>query len=515
MSLLKNLSIRQFAADRRANVAMIFALSALVLVGLTGMGIDYYTALSAKAQLDMAADAASIGAINTIKNYMQANSSLSATTAFANATPLAQNQAQEIFTVNAGKNFQIANLPTPTITRSGQTITSTVSYTAASPAAFGPLVSVHNININGSSTASLKLPTYIDFYLLLDVSGSMGLPSDASGQTSLASLNPDNNNQNPLGTNANFCAFACHFTQNMCTQYVHSTNSVNSNLACQGFSIAATNNITLRASAVGQAVQAVLTTAQTTEAGNQLNNQFRVGIFPFVVNMDTFQALSTNLSSEISAISALGNSNGQGLANLLDTGTASNNGMALGSGGTHIDNALTSINSTITSVGDGSSSTSTQPFVFLVTDGAQNFQVFTPSSSSWSTTYTPSYPSAINVSGNSSPYFFDTSSPTSPNWPTLCSQIKQRNITISILYLPYVPINPPSTFASDEDYKVNWIIPSTNPPATTPAAPTSIPAILQACASPGFFFTANSAADINTAMQAMFAQAVASAHLTH
>jgi hypothetical protein len=91
--------------------------------------------------------------------------------------------------------------------------------------------------------------------------------------------------------------------------------------------------------------------------------------------------------------------------------------------------------------------------------------------------------------------------------------LKNRGITISILYLPYVPIKPASTFAGWEDYKVNWVIPS--PDLTMSPPMSTIPQILQACASPGFFFTANSAADITTAMQAMFAQSVASAHLTH
>jgi Flp pilus assembly protein TadG len=510
-----------FFKDKSANVAMLFGISALVLIGVTGLGVDYYTAISSKAQLDLAADAASIQAITYVKNYMQANATIPAATAFATAQPLAQAQAQTAFTVNAGKNARLLTSSVFTVARSGQTITASVDYTANSPNAFGPLFGVRNINVTGKSASSLTLPKYVDFYLLLDVSGSMGLPADASGQTLLASLNPDNNNQNPNNQNTNFCAFACHFSGNACTQWVAKTRSVNSSIACQGFSLAASNNITLRAAAVGQAVQAVLTTAQNTETGNGLSNQFRVGIFPFIVNMDVFYPptsdpnypISKNLASANTTIANLGGGNGQGLANLLDIGTSKDNGLSLGSGGTHIDNALTSINSTITSVGDGSSTSSTQPFVFLVTDGAQNFQ--TQSSGSWSTTYTPSYPSSINVSGNSSPYFFDTTSPSSPNWPTLCTQLKNRNITIAVLYLPYVPINPPSTFASDEDYKVNWIIPATNLPQPSPAPPTTIPAILQACASPGFFFTANSTADINNAMQTMFAQAVASAHLTH
>ena len=50
----------------------------------------------------------------------------------------------------------------------------------------------------------------------------------------------------------------------------------------------------------------------------------------------------------------------------------------LGSGGTHIDTALTSVNGLISggtgTVGDGSTPTTPQPYVFLVTDGAQDNQ---------------------------------------------------------------------------------------------------------------------------------------------
>jgi hypothetical protein len=76
-------------------------------------------------------------------------------------------------------------------------------------------------------------------------------------------------------------------------------------------------------------------------------------------------------------------------------------------------------------------------------------------------------------------------------------------VTVAILYIPYQPIYAPNaSFAGNEDGKVSAVIPY-------------IPADLQSCASPGFFFTANSDADINNAMQAMFAQALRAARLTN
>ena len=53
-------------------------------------------------------------------------------------------------------------------------------------------VGFKNITITGTSTASYKFPTYINFYLMLDVSGSMSFPSTTAEQARLMAVNPDN-----------------------------------------------------------------------------------------------------------------------------------------------------------------------------------------------------------------------------------------------------------------------------------------------------------------------------------
>jgi hypothetical protein len=79
--------------------------------------------------------------------------------------------------------------------------------------------------------------------------------------------------------------------------------------------------------------------------------------------------------------------------------------------------------------------------------------------------------------------------------------MKNRGITIAVLYIPYETIQNATTFASSEDIYANSNIPN-------------IPAALEACASPNFFYTANSPTDINNALIAMFDQAVSTAHLS-
>ena len=79
----------------------------------------------------------------------------------------------------------------------------------AGPHVLHGAIGYNNIAISGTSTSSYKLPTYIDFYLMIDVSGSMSFPSTASEQARLQAVNPDNmtgSNGYPKG-----CTFACHF----------------------------------------------------------------------------------------------------------------------------------------------------------------------------------------------------------------------------------------------------------------------------------------------------------------
>ena len=129
-------------------------------------------------------------------------------------------------------------------------------------------------------------------------------------------------------------------------------------------------------------------------------------------------------------------------------------------------------------VGDGSSSTKTKPFVFLLTDGAQNFQTCCSFSGSNSAT--------VMASGTSSP----------------CQALKSRGITVAVLYIPYEPIQNPTTIYSNEDGVANANIPF-------------IPPSLTSCASPNFFFQATSTTQIAAALAAMFNQALVTAHLTN
>src|SRR4029077_19852969 len=137
-----------------------------------------------------------------------------------------------------------------------------------------------------------------------------------------------------------------------------------------------TSCIQLRADAVGYAVTTLLSTAAAAE---QVASQYQVGLFPFIQYLygctsvtpcsasSAYFPLTTNLTATGSGSIKQAAAN---LASLLDTGANSN----LGSGGTHFENALASMNSAITSVGTGAGSNNALPYVFIITDGSEDYQ---------------------------------------------------------------------------------------------------------------------------------------------
>src|SRR5882724_6670636 len=73
---------------------------------------------------------------------------------------------------------------------------------------------------------------YLDFYVTLDVSGSMGLPSTPNEALRMQAINPDNYRQYPTG-----CTLACHFApqNSACTDT--GTQGYPTNGYCLGYAI--------------------------------------------------------------------------------------------------------------------------------------------------------------------------------------------------------------------------------------------------------------------------------------
>jgi Flp pilus assembly protein TadG len=499
--------IGRFRRDKSGNVAVIFVIALLPLLAAVGSAIDYSLATRMRSKLQSAADAASVASISqkspgfTAAAAMTGDGSVVAGVADAN----------KVFDGNMSGVTGYTNLTrTSTVTKTGIKLTSNVQFSADVPVTFMQVMGHTKMTVTGTSAASGSLPPYLDFYLMLDVSGSMGLASTPGEQTRLAAVNPDDLGNYPTG-----CAFACHFsTQDVCYNNVQKYPTNNrclgypvSRLSQSGFAQLLQQNsnklpnsmlpglpnslysavtsvsscptpntdacIQLRADAVGYAVTELFKTANNS---SKVTNQFRIGLYPFIRYLYAYFPLTSSINGSATNSGTI-NYAAANLASLLDTNMNAN----LGSGGTHFENAFPTMSNLIPTVGNGNASTNTQPFVFLVTDGAQNYQV-----------------KGINAGGWSG-----SNHATTLNATTHCKPLKDRGITISVLYIPYQPISPPNpTFAGGQDLYANANIPN-------------IPPSLQACASPGFFFTANAPADITTALNAMFSTALKSAQITN
>jgi len=549
--------IGRFHQNRRGNVAIIFAFATIPLVSAIGSAVDLSLATRMQAKLQSAADAATVASLSQKSlGYIAATQMTGDGTITAGVT-----DANNVFDGNMSTIGGYTNLQrTSTVTKAGIKLTSNVTFHADVPVTFMKVIGLQTLTVRGSSTSTASLPPYLDFYLTLDVSGSMGLPSTPAEAVRMQTISPDNWVQYRTG-----CTLACHFapqnsackdppvtppaappanpatnsnytqqynTNNYCMGYVYSrlsqtalanlinqasTPSVpkqvpglpdamlpNLNTAVDGspnsllagntnslpYSLAAATScptdgtdacIQLRLDAVGYAVNQLLATANAREV---ITNQFRIGLYPFIRYLNSnYSPLTTSINGSPSTPGTI-NYAAANLAALLDTNMDGN----LGSGGTHIDTALNSINTLITSVGDGSASNKTLPYVFLVTDGAQDPQVKGTPNGGWSGSNHATVIDPVNT--------------------TVCSQLKDRGVIVSVLNVPYQTINPVNTsFAGNEDTYANNNIPSIEPS-------------LQACASPpdaggSYYYKATSPQQIQDALNAMFNHSLITAHITN
>jgi Flp pilus assembly protein TadG len=553
-------AISRFFCDKSGNVAVIFGIAAIPLISFVGAAVDYSMATRMKAKLQSAADAASVASIS--KNSIGFNAAASMTT--DGAVPAAVADAINIFNGNASNmstDFTNLSLNGTTVTKTGVTLNSVVQFSADVPVMFMKVLGYQKLTVGGVSKSTSSLPPYLDFYLALDVSGSMGLPSTTAEAKRLQYLNPDNYQQYPTG-----CTLACHFSQQNgpCTdsgtqgyptngyclgyavsrvspsgyanqlvlqnpqgKYPYKNQDPNSTLYNKYWQLPSTmvsglpnslynalppvsscptagtdNCIQLRLDAVGFALNAtqaangvdgLLALAQKMEV---VTNQFRIGLYPFIADIDKNYAPLTSTINGSSSTPGTINYAAQNLASELDTNLNS----TLGSGGTHIDTALKSINTLILSVGNGNAPTNTQPYVFLVTDGAQDNQCKGVPNGNW---------------GCGSNHATVLTDPANSSYAaTICSTLKNRGIIVSVLYIPYQPINPVnSSFANDEDDYANWNIGGPPPVA-------GISTSLSGCASPpdaggSYFYTANTPADIQSSLTAMFNHSIQTARITN
>jgi Flp pilus assembly protein TadG len=369
----------RFRRDQRGNIAVIFALTCVPLISALGCAVDYTRATRIESKLQAAADAASVGSIAKQSPAFIAAGSMTSD----GPIPAGVTDATNIFQGNlSGVVGFTLNSMTPTVQKTAGTITSTVQFSADVPAMFLGVMGKSKMTVTGTSTSTANMPLFIDFYLLLDNSPSMGVgatPADVATMVNATSS---------FATDKN-CAFACHDTSNSNNYY----------------KLAKTLGVTTRIDVLRQATQNLMDTAAATQT---YSNQFRMAIYDFGASASTMglRALFALSSSLSSAKTAAGNIdlmtvNGQNDNNDQDTG---------------FTNIFPAVNTAITTPGAGTSG-APQKFLFFVSDGVadeSNTGCLKPKSG------TTRCQSPINTA--------------------LCKTLKDRGIKIAVLYTTYLAL---------------------------------------------------------------------------
>lgn len=356
---------------------MTFALTLVPIMGAVGAAVDYSVASRARTELQALADAAAVGSVAKTAPAMVAAASMSSD----GPIPAGVTDALNIFNAQLASKIGFVNAtPSATVVKANGTVTSTVSYSATVQMMFMGLFGKQSIPITGKSTAAHTMPTYVDFYLLLDNTPSMGVGATPVDVAKMVNNTPDK------------CAFACHDLSSYPNDY---------------YSKAKQLGVQMRIDVVRLATQQLMDTATATET---FSDQFRAAIYTFGSSctdpgLSTIKALTSNLSSAKTA------------AANIDLMTIPYQGYA-NDQCTNFDGALTDVNSKITTPGNGTSAASPQKFLFFVSDGVNDAN--NPTSCSKPLTGGTRCQEPIDVS--------------------FCKTIKDRGIKIAVLYTTYLPL---------------------------------------------------------------------------
>ena len=432
-------------SDTSGQVGIIFAFSVLPMIALIGLGIDVSRVLSVRTSLDAGADSAALSAVTLAQSILQSPSG-SGASGIATAQYGGQLAGERIFAVNVKKiSPSIGGTPASSVTvhpPTSQSITAEASYSASIPSIFGRMFGVNSYPISGTAKSSLKMPSYLNISIAVDVSQSMGLASTPAYM-------------NQLRTLTGGCAFGCHVAQ-----YQGQTPFEQ---------VAHNNGIQLRIDVIRQATQNMIQTAQ--------NLQGTSGLISFALY--TMQAGAPDDAD-------MGSVGGQALKTLSTSSTdygaliTAANGIDLGPndssgiGDTHFDSSMPALTNSVPNSGAGTDAGSARQYLFIMTDGVQDFRGGGPQC-------------ANNGYGHC----------TQPFNPAQCAALKAKGVTVGVIYTTYL------SMPSDQAY-VDLV-----QPFASQLSPN-----LQACASPGWFYEASDATDIQSAINALFSKATSRGILT-
>ncbi|KQV28682.1 hypothetical protein ASE23_09825 [Rhizobium sp. Root73] len=403
--------LKKLFADRAGNFAVIGAIAIVPILGAAGMAVDFSRAMELKSRLQNAADAAVLGSIaERSAGVAQAVGMTS-----DGPVPLSEAEAEALFKAqsqaktNSIKEDGIEkekiesedmklDLVKATVVKDGKDIKAKLAYQATLKTSFLRILGKDSLSVSGGATAVYQTQSFMDFYMLLDNTPSMGV---AATPADVLKMEAATKNVSDAGSRS--CAFACHI--------VAENGTINTN---SNYFVAKNNGIEIRIDVVAKAVKAL-----TSEAERQQSypNQFRMAAYTFGEKAEDVKLLKVaDLTSDLSKVR---------------TGTKDIKLMSIPKQGynndqqTSFDDALTEINKEISAPGNGTTSTNPEKVVFFVSDGVGDSKK--PQGCTKRLTGTRCQ-EPIDI--------------------TYCQTLKDRGIKIAVLYTTYLPLPTNSWYNS-------------------------------------------------------------------
>ncbi|MBB6178705.1 pilus assembly protein TadG-related protein [Pseudorhizobium flavum] len=441
--------LSRMLSDTRGNFGIITALLMVPLVGAAGLALDISHALFMRTQLYNAADAAAVGAITP--NSMAVTKAMQMP---GNGTiDIGAEDARKLFLQQmSGKDADLPLEVEVSVTKENGTIESRVTFNATVPTTLMKVLGRNTVTVGGTVSARYQMPAFIDFYMLLDNTPSMGV---AATPGDVEKMEYVTRHGNASGGDKN-CAFACHIVSEAGIEDKSSY-----------YNVAKNNGITIRIDVVAQATAALMATAEKTQT---VKGQFRVAAYTFG---KTAQDASLYKVAELSeSLSTVASATDKIKLMSIPYQNYDNDQQ------TSFDDALTRIEKEVKGVpGSGSSAADRQKIVFFVADGVGDSR---------------------KPSGCTSPKGkVDANRCIEPIDTKYCTKLKERNIRIAVLYTTYLPL-------PKNDFWNKWVKPFD----------TSIGAKMHECASPGYYFEVSPEEGISQAMNALFKKIVSTPRLT-
>jgi Flp pilus assembly protein TadG len=380
MAITRSFSLRTMLRQRRGNVMMMFALALAPLTCSIGMGVDYARAMKSQTKLNAIADAAALLAVS--KSAMQADDGYAAYV------------ARQFFVLQSASlikssGITLSNLTIQAPTDASGRRTATVSYRATSSNVFARVMGLNNLTISGKSATTNATAPDIDFYMLLDVSNSMALPTTTAGLAKVAA------------SNSSGCQFACHTVTG--TPMGRDRNGNMTDL----YGVAKSYGLPLRIDEEGRAVSKLAANATSTSSKNGADYRIAIATFRGQGAFSILQRRTDRMADAAQTTQDLVPY--QFYKNGCPTSACKTTDPGYGDNDTAVSDAMEQMNSQlITDPGTGINRNAPQAVMFIVTDGVRDER------------RTNNQPEVV----------IDTAK---------CDMIKARGVRIAVLYTEYLP----------------------------------------------------------------------------